>query len=174
MESSPRTWGCFHRGDHRSHQLGVFPTHVGVFPAGRAADARSDRLPHARGGVSTEEGLRLIDNESSPRTWGCFQVPRVAIVRPAVFPTHVGVFPQEPEAHPGRSCLPHARGGVSYASHATALRWLSSPRTWGCFPKIMPRVPVSFVFPTHVGVFLTTLFLGLDWLCLPHARGGVS
>ena len=73
--------------------MGVFPTHVGVFPVRRLGVDKVPSLPHARGGVS--EKIIAIDKgrESSPRTWGCFYDPARHIRACEVFPTHVGVFP---------------------------------------------------------------------------------
>ena len=51
--SSPRPWGCFHKGSKRTIREQVFPTPVGVFPKLAADKAAFDGLPHARGGVST-------------------------------------------------------------------------------------------------------------------------
>ena len=51
---------------------------------------------------------------------------------------------------------------------------VSSPRTWGCFSRFLPRTPGQVVFPTHVGVFLFQHILLFGQHCLPHARGGVS
>jgi len=51
---------------------------------------------------------------------------------------------------------------------------LSSPRSWGCFPKTISIEGNVSVFPTLVGVFLSMVgFLSLV-ASLPHARGGVS
>ena len=36
------------------------------------------------------------------------------------------------------------------------------------------KMKLSKVFPTPVGVFLITEGFWTFWLCLPHARGGVS
>ena len=50
--SSPRTWGCFPGEAIGVDVLGVFPTHVGVFPGHGQTPRLSVRLPHACGGVS--------------------------------------------------------------------------------------------------------------------------
>ena len=71
-------------------------------------------------------------------------------------------------------CLPHARGGVSATN---VIEWEqdgSSPRTWGCFPCILPFPALYGVFPTHVGVFQVRKDFGAPVRSLPHARGGVS
>ena len=50
----------------------------------------------------------------------------------------------------------------------------SSPRSWGCFSCSVARVRALAVFPTLVGVFLSSCHF-LPWSqSLPHARGGVS
>ena len=70
--------------------------------------------------------------------------------------------------------LPHARGGVSTRLRCYAAELLSSPCTWGCFQ--VARLVTSFppVFPMHVGVFLSPEPTSPAYICLPHARGGVS
>ncbi|SMG62512.1 conserved hypothetical protein [methanotrophic bacterial endosymbiont of Bathymodiolus sp.] len=65
---------------------------MGVFPSldERYIDSRS--LPHARGGVSAEDGYPDTSSVSSPRPWGCFNIKRNLQERRKVFPTPVGVF----------------------------------------------------------------------------------
>ena len=111
--SSPRTWGCFHLRDVVDKRVGVFPTHVGVFPFAGASHLRQKGLPHARGGVSSLSVIRLTHEQ--------------------VFPTHVGVFPILSLATGLAECLPHARGGVSTERVQRSSLQTSSPRTWGCF-----------------------------------------
>ncbi len=50
----------------------------------------------------------------------------------------------------------------------------SSPRPWGCFHLSMRHWFDWRVFPTPVGVFLTSLTMLEGSTGLPHARGGVS
>ena len=111
---------------------------------------------------------------SSPRSWGCFTIQASGPPMASVFPTLVGVFPdQRPEQHSVR-CLPHARGGVSFSQGSSPHSLESSPRSWGCFPVAQAVVFVQFVFPTLVGVFPFLPESGRKKYCLPHARGGVS
>ena len=133
-ESSPRTWGCFHLRDVVDKRVGVFPTHVGVFPLHEIALDKAKSLPHARGGVSFFMENDLWNLKSSPRTWGCFCAAAARPMSQAVFPTHVGVFPGSCTSGRRTSRLPHARGGVSQTADATKRQ--------------------KDVFPTHVGVFL--------------------
>ena len=72
-QSSPRTWGCFHKGRCQRRRSGVFPTHVGVFLRRFPSSRGSARLPHARGGVSRQLASVGLQLGSSPRTWGCFR-----------------------------------------------------------------------------------------------------
>ena len=51
---------------------------------------------------------------------------------------------------------------------------LSSPRSWGCFRLRDAIRVVQAVFPTLVGVFLTSSGYAAKFNSLPHARGGVS
>ena len=70
---------------------------------------------------------------SSPRPWGCFLHQIRSPILSEVFPTPVGVFHCRFQLSI-RSCgLPHARGGVSYASYVVSYSHSSSPRPWGCF-----------------------------------------
>ena len=112
----------------------VFPTLVGVFLSPPEISPRTSR--------------------SSPRSWGCFLRYSLQVNYILVFPTLVGVFPNNNHETLLRFSLPHARGGVSCT----------------CFYIRLLRV----VFPTLVGVFPSgehgTRFPGR----LPHARGGVS
>ena len=174
VASSPRTWGCFWTLDFNAHVVNVFPTHVGVFPTLFGLDWPECGLPHARGGVSSFRKPRPRSTRSSPRTWGCFYPVFTTFNVKKVFPTHVGVFPSMASDASPASSLPHARGGVSSCMLGQFFAALSSPRTWGCFPRVPVRRPYTLVFPTHVGVFLY-LFLGrVPVHRLPHARGGVS
>ena len=66
---------------------------------------------------------------------------------------HVGVFPQGRLAGPGRTGLPHARGGVSRHGSGDVVAYRSSPCTWGCFSDKASRIAPVVVFPMHVGVF---------------------
>ncbi len=152
--SSPRPWGCF-RGLVTSGLWSVvFPTPVGVFLYSERLPAGTQRLPHARGGVSHAPPSSGFDLRSSPRPWGCF-----LLIKPRL------------TAYQG---LPHARGGVSKTpADVFQLIW-SSPRPWGCFSRIFLEPSYIGVFPTPVGVFLTTAGLSPLPRGLPHARGGVS
>ena len=131
--SSPRVWGCF-RGEVRLREGRiVFPTRVGVFPRRLVPHPMGSRLPHACGGVSQRLSPHSQKSESSPRVWGCFYPRLDRFVLPGVFPTRVGVFLYSHTQSPVRRSLPHACGGVSKHLFAGFLRYLSSPRVWGCF-----------------------------------------
>ncbi len=76
-----------------------------------------------------------------------------ALIADAVFPTPVGVFPIKGDLIGDQVSLPHARGGVSLPIDKFSTDDLSSPRPWGCFPRVRSRRCLSPVFPTPVGVF---------------------
>ncbi len=91
-KSSPRPWGCFFGDMADAAEDHVFPTPVGVFPAGPSVHRHGLCLPHARGGVSLSCGERALPTESSPRPWGCFRDQPWWENGNPVFPTPVGVF----------------------------------------------------------------------------------
>ena len=172
--SSPRTWGCF-QGRVRFHsQCRVFPTHVGVFLSPTCSARIWNRLPHARGGVSSTPPLWNGSARSSPRTWGCFRAFAMIETVPGVVPTHVGVFLRVGTFPDGYCRLPHARGGVSSGGTMEFTALESSPRTWGCFYDYDCPYGYAGVFPTHVGVFPPFILYIFSLDGLPHARGGVS
>ncbi len=111
---------------------------------------------------------------SSPRTWGCFSPAGQQAPARDVFPTHVGVFLTDWIDAAAAASLPHARGGVSCMSASAKRGARSSPRTWGCFFWLLARSGAALVFPTHVGVFLSSGCSRSVQRRLPHARGGVS
>ena len=128
--------------------------HVGVFPANPAVTA--------------------LSTESSPCTWGCFQLCPITTKSTQVFPMHVGVFLKGVWAKETAPGLPHARGGVSSLLFYCPFWGLSSPCTWGCFSLEFENLCLELVFPMHVGVFLPRIRGCIRSRRLPHARGGVS
>ena len=177
LESSPRAWGCFSAEPTRRHGSCVFPTCVGVFPRSIAYSPSFLGLPHVRGGVSAVGEVRVLFFRSSPRAWGCFLPPNVAVIVLVVFPTCVGVFLRPSRRSRRFLSLPHVRGGVSFFIFFLLVRGLSSPRAWGCFSRLLYRRRLWHVFPTCVGVFLrcrhiTTGSAGSSpraWGCFPFA-----
>ena len=137
--SSPRSWGCFRQTLPLPPRHQVFPTLVGVFLMPVITGRISQRLPHARGGVSCRRCMRLFQCGSSPRSWGCFSGLTLVCQQAAVFPTLVGVFPYGAPLLPLVPSLPHARGGVSLSVLWVDSESASSPRSWGCFHKSYPR-----------------------------------
>ncbi len=91
-----------------------------------------------------------------------------------VFPTPVGVFLSSFLLSHAACGLPHARGGVSKQALKLYSPLKSSPRPWGCFCRIPWLHLPEAVFPTPVGVFLSSLLPPISATSLPHARGGVS
>ena len=172
--SSPRPWGCFQCCGSERMRATVFPTPVGVFPVMTAAYTVSVSLPHARGGVSGFPAVKNCHDLSSPRPWGCFLAGRQDFEGRAVFPTPVGVFLKSEFSVGSLASLPHARGGVSGPSSASATTEASSPRPWGCFAAALLCADWSSVFPTPVGVFPAGPVRAVSTAGLPHARGGVS
>ena len=91
-----------------------------------------------------------------------------------VFPTPVGVFHFFQSRTASGISLPHARGGVSPVRDKLPTDDRSSPRPWGCFFSHSSSPFEGSVFPTPVGVFLSSEKLRGVLTGLPHARGGVS
>ena len=173
-QSSPRPWGCFYSSRACAKASLVFPTPVGVFLILGSSSSIRRSLPHARGGVSNSGRIPFRCLESSPRPWGCFYSAPLDCGHLDVFPTPVGVFLLYEKKGQVLACLPHARGGVSYAKAHHWLLKASSPRPWGCFPLYAVCGQRPQVFPTPVGVFPVRLHLRQAGRRLPHARGGVS
>ena len=86
----------------------------------------------------------------------------------------MGVFPFFIGQDEQRIGLPHMRGGVSQEMEAVQADNLSSPHAWGCFRLAVYYAAEEAVFPTCVGVFLSTPLVVSPRVCLPHMRGGVS
>ena len=147
---------------------------MGVFPLLTTEPDKPRGLPHAGGGVSIIKGWLPGLLGSSPRRWGCFRLRTNKDDIGTVFPTPVGVFPRSRGSIWGLIGLPHAGGGVSKALLDLLAKTKSSPRRWGCFhPQYFGRLEHK-VFPTPVGVFLSSD--SRIWMAsrLPHAGGGVS
>ena len=134
--SSPRPWGCFLNGLRGTAEVLVFPTPVGVFPSIPRFAFVFGSLPHARGGVSGPICRAGRKAASSPRPWGCFHGSQGRLHPHPVFPTPVGVFPQNGFQRVMPGGLPHARGGVSVSERQIYDYIASSPRPWGCFQML--------------------------------------
>ena len=70
----------------------VVPAHAGVFRRPRPRGRRCWCRPRARGGVPYSEFPVRFQLPSSPRTRGCSERPRRAVVPRRVVPAHAGVF----------------------------------------------------------------------------------
>ena len=109
---------------------------------------------HARGGVSQYRGTMAQ----------C----------PAVFSTHVEVFPRRSARRLLNPGFLHARGGVSKLRAIARKLQKFSPRTWRCFFTPKKTGGSNNVFSTHVEVFLHLHARLMVGGCFLHARGGVS
>ena len=174
LRSSPRAWGCFYQRLRPRGMQRVFPTCVGVFPTNPKIKSNQRSLPHVRGGVSIHAGITESVVVSSPRAWGCFSLDVEDEYWTGVFPTCVGVFLPPQNNNGLRSGLPHVRGGVSSSPQPPPRSSPSSPRAWGCFQGTLTAGSVQRVFPTCVGVFLSSPCALAMSTGLPHVRGGVS
>ena len=172
--SSPHAWGCFLQKLKKPPELRVFPTCVGVFPPYCSKCYARTSLPHMRGGVSKRKNRAKPRRTSSPHAWGCFFGRKNTHLLHCVFPTCVGVFPRWPLRFVPGIRLPHMRGGVSLDPQLGISHIRSSPHAWGCFQIMYKGQPKGCVFPTCVGVFLSSSYSARSLACLPHMRGGVS
>ena len=146
---------------------------MGVFLSVYLSRVKSLRLPHVRGGVSSDSSVSRSFKTSSPRPWGCFQPvfatssitwssPRpwgcfqyqeVSISPGRVFPTSVGVFLEVDVSKLFGSGLPHVRGGVSSDSSVSRSFKTSSPRPWGCFQPVFATSSITWSSPRPWGCF---------------------
>src|SRR5690554_5462555 len=131
-------------------------------------------LLHARGGVSPRRPDHQDLEASSPRPWRCFHGCRLFALSKGVFSTPVEVFLSASLRSPRLPRLLHARGGVSLLGLEFASYGRSSPRPWRCFRSHKPATAHVGVFSTPVEVFPHDTTELEVWLCLLHARGGVS
>ena len=69
--------------------------------------------------------------------------------------------------------FPHARGDVPAAAPPARARRSFSPRTWGCSVRPDGAAGAAGVFPTHVGMFRSSLPRFDFRARFPHARGDV-
>ena len=134
----------------------------------------ANSLLHARGGVSAIQRETKIFNQSSPRSWRCFQNAVTISQVINVFSTLVEVFPQVCVSAMLRGRLLHARGGVSKPLRLYCAPLASSPRSWRCFFNRQPTHAVRHVFSTLVEVFPDQQPCAVLPVRLLHARGGVS
>ena len=129
--SSPRSWGCFDILSAAGKQGILLPTFVGVFPTGLGHGDESDAPPHVRGGVSFLYKFAWRGSNSSPRSWGCFQMSTLSKFLQVLLPTFVGVFLDAAAVAAADHPPPHVRGGVSASQDGTHADIASSPRSWG-------------------------------------------
>ena len=151
----------------------VVPTHVGVYRSREGRCGGFSCCPHARGGVPAGIAWNDFQEQLSPRTWGCTDDCCERTSCFCVVPTHVGVYRCAGCSRAGRSCCPHARGGVPPPMRAASRRGSLSPRTWGCTGTAAHHRGLPPVVPTHVGVYRRRSTVRPGRVRCPHARGGV-
>ena len=129
--SSPRTWGTGRDGRSRTAVDRFIPTHVGNRSLSRPPSRIRSVHPHARGEQCQLVLIRLLNNGSSPRTWGTGQRSQGVPHCWRFIPTHVGNSSARSRCARQSAVHPHARGEQT---RTEALKWAmcgSSPRTWG-------------------------------------------
>ena len=105
--------------------------------------------------------------------WGCTLDTEQKCALTAVFPTHVGVYRETPYHIPKRRSFPHACGGVPGVVYNAETGNEFSPRMWGCTAHTALLRQPLYVFPTHVGVYLSGFISSPFIKRFPHACGGV-
>ena len=153
---SPHTWGCTVQADGSDPLTVVFPTHVGVYRKEVKDYEPILGFPHTRGGVPMIYHHLNLNHGFSPHTWGCTCGHQRAEQAFQVFPTHVGVYLAIGVNQVWKRCFPHTRGGVPEIETVELINALFSPHTWGCTYNPDSICLLCRVFPTHVGVYLTT------------------
>ncbi len=151
----------------------VFPTHVGVYLRSVRRRHATHGFPHACGGVPVERNDLILHFSFSPRMWGCTGKWNTLQGDEFVFPTHVGVYRTPSPSTLRTPRFPHACGGVPMYWKFPDILTKFSPRMWGCTDRSRVLSHHGTVFPTHVGVYRSLLFVFHRDSCFPHACGGV-
>ncbi len=105
--------------------------------------------------------------------WGCTGRQRSVLPVTPVFPTHVGVYLTNRRPRPHNPSFPHTCGGVPVLFDERLISHEFSPHMWGCTQGCETAICTVKVFPTHVGVYLSTGDFGHIFESFPHTCGGV-
>ena len=166
-------WGCSAVAEHLFPVALVFPTYVGMFRGPSGSRRRAWGFPHVCGDVPPELAPGAAEPPFSPRMWGCSGVKHGETAPGAVFPTYVGMFRRSPTSTSGARSFPHVCGDVpsEYGRYYDTAQF--SPRMWGCSLRQRGCGGAIRVFPTYVGMFLSTLSGYRSPVRFPHVCGDV-
>ena len=105
--------------------------------------------------------------------WGCTGGLGQIIGYHLVVPTHVGVYRKLASTFRLYNGCPHACGGVPVAIVIIKIKYMLSPRMWGCTGYIYIISIYITVVPTHVGVYRKLESKFRLYNGCPKACGGV-
>jgi len=129
--SSPHTWGTPRKQSRGGRYNRFIPTHVGntVVALHKCFDCSVH--PHTRGEHVLAMPGTMINNGSSPHTWGTLYIPCAYCGKERFIPTHVGNTTDSRESKAGVSVHPHTRGEHLPSTQDIPAQLGSSPHTWG-------------------------------------------
>ena len=133
---APRTWRCFCNPGCSCRGSGVCSTHVEMFPCFSKTPKILQSMLHARGDVSYVNNPRKRKSRYDPRTWRCFFLIMICIIKNIVCSTHVEMFPKAELLGLVERGMLHARGDVSLRDVLFYAEKLYAPRTWRCFFRL--------------------------------------
>jgi len=168
---SPRPWGWSEIAVLNPKRLRVFPTPVGMVRDILRRSRGGASFPHARGDGPPCFCLCANNQGFSPRPWG-WSAPLYCLrQRRCVFPTPVGMVPENETREWVSLSFPHARGDGPLCAKILDLVIRFSPRPWGWSAIGERGETVRAVFPTPVGMVPTPPYRLRSRNGFPHARG---
>ena len=129
---SLRMWGCCQAIANLERLTKVFPTYVGVLPGVERVHKACMSFPYVCGGVAAVRAGLAPTNGFSLRMWGWCLLQRLRVMGGRVFPTYVGVLPDNKLFSRLAQRFPYVCGGVAakdFTQHDAI--WFSL-RMWGC------------------------------------------
>ena len=143
-------WSYWLRNNHFGKK--VFPMYVGVILTWKVTVPSLVRIPHVCGGDPRWQRWSRTDYEYSPCMWGwSFKT---------VWPLHTF------------GGIPHVCGGDPMILDLNNLLSPYSPCMWGWSRSSRRQCFWWCVFPMYVGVILSSMFIRLLVLSIPHVCGG--
>ena len=170
---SPRPWGCSLIPIDATSDPRLLPTPVGMFLLPVLQNCRTLPSPHARGDVPAIPFIDRMNNDFSPRPWGCSVVLHVRARVDVLLPTPVGMFRSDALRGLPPLASPHARGDVPGLDSSLTQYLDFSPRPWGCSAVFPDACLGTSLLPTPVGMFRGGSTPRCRRTPSPHARGDV-